>query len=349
MQEHQHLWDLFSMRHEQRSWIKDRYGRVPSWAYPTPQPFRAVVSEHLLRHGFKPSYPNGHTFAACLSHDVDLLLTPLRARLAQAFPLGGRALARALKHTFKRGIDPRFDVHSALRCEAARNATSTFYFLSLAPGEDGFNYAPGAVRDQLMAVQDARCEIALHGGHEAWHNGGKLAVEKKRLEEASGTTVTGYRNHFLRFALPDTWKLLLDNGFAHDSTIAYSDRSGFRNGMCHPHRPIDAATGQYLPILELPLAIMDASLFVNMKLDLTTAYDLCKRMIDHVKENHGVLTLLWHNNYFEGDMGKLYSRLLAYMADSGAWLTSSGSMADHWETTGQRLQLEQALDQFVRP
>ena len=348
-QERQTLWDLFTLRHEHTPWITDRYGRVPSWAYPRPEPFRAVVSEHLVERGFKPTYPQGHPFAVCLSHDVDLLLTPLRARLASALPMGGRAVASALKHVLRKGVDDRYDLGTVLRAEARHGATSTFYFLSLAPGEDGYNYTPMAVRDQLQAVLGAGCEVALHGGHDAWHDARKLAQEKRGLEEACGRRVVGYRNHFLRCAIPGTWQLLADQEFRHDSTLAYSDRTGFRNGMCHPYRPMHPVTGNPLPILELPLAIMDASLFVNMKLDRDTAFALCRRMIDHVKVNHGVLSLLWHNNYFQGDMGRLYNDLLDYMANAGAWLTSSGSLAEHWEGTGQTALLEDAIGQHLRP
>ena len=49
----------------------------------------------------------------------------------------------------------------------------------------------------------------------------------------------GYRNHYLRFKLPETWKYLADAGFEYDTTLGYSNALGYRNGMCHPFRPYD--------------------------------------------------------------------------------------------------------------
>ncbi|MEO8066908.1 MAG: polysaccharide deacetylase family protein [Flavobacteriales bacterium] len=345
----QALWDLFTLREEHAPWITDKYGRVPSWATARHDLFQPVVSEHLVQRGFKPTYPEGREFAVCLSHDIDLLFTPFRSRLAKAAPLGARALLGVLGGVMQRGIDPRYDLDNVLRAERKHNATSSFYFLSLPKGEDGYNYDPGSIGEQLSAVKQAGCEIGLHGGHSAWHDGTHLQEEKQRLERAADATVTGYRNHFLRFALPDTWKLLAQHGFTHDSTLAYSDRAGFRNGMCHPFRPYDHTSGGYLDIMELPLAIMDAGLFVNMKLDRTTAMDLCKRMIARVKQCNGVLTLLWHNNYFQGDMGRFYDELLGHLKNEGAWLTSSASLLEHWQAVGNAVRLESTLAEHLKP
>lgn len=345
----QALWDLFTLREEQAPWITDKYGRVPSWATARHNLLQPVVSEHLVQQGFKPSYPEGRPFAVCLSHDIDLLYTPFRARLAKAAPLGARAFLGALGSVGQRGVDPRYALENVLRAERKHSATSSFYFLSLPKGEDGYNYDPATIGDQLNAVKETGCEIGLHGGHSAWHDGAHLQQEKQRLEAASRTKVTGYRNHFLRFAMPDTWKLLVQHGFAHDSTLAYSDRAGFRNGMCHPFRPYDHSGSGYLDIMELPLAIMDAGLFVNMKLDRTAAMDLCKRMIASVKRCNGVLTLLWHNNYFHGDMGRFYAELLEHLDNEGAWLTSSASLLEHWKTSGNGVRLERTVAEHLQP
>lgn len=57
-----------------------------------------------------------------------------------------------------------------------------------------------------------------------------LKKKKRRLEEVLGKKVVGYRNHYLRFRVPDTWELLSKAGFKYDTTFGYSDCAGFRNG-----------------------------------------------------------------------------------------------------------------------
>ena len=172
--------------------------------------------------------------------------------------------------------------------------------------------------------------MGLHGGHNAYNTLDEIKTKKKRLEKVLGNKVVGYRNHFLKFKVPDTWELLSKAGFKYDSTFGYADCVGFRNGMCHPFRPFNLDTNREINILELPLTIMDCTLFDYMRLDFDKVWDVTKMLIDSVEKHKGIITILWHNSYMVDDKLKFYEKILNYCYDKGAWMTSGEEIWELW-------------------
>ena len=111
-----------------------------------------------------------------------------------------------------------------------------------------------------VKIIDRGWEVGLHGGHTAYLNAQEMKIKKERLEKVTHQPVLGYRNHYLRFKVPDTWEYLSKAGFQYDTTLGYADCAGFRNGMCHPFRPFNLNTNHEIDILEIPLTVMDGSL-----------------------------------------------------------------------------------------
>jgi hypothetical protein len=171
-------------------------------------------------------------------------------------------------------------------------------------------------------------EAGLRGGHRAYCDPPALGAEERRLEGVTGRPVVGYRNDFLRFRVPETWEHLSHAGFRYDTTFGYADCVGFRNGMCHPFKPYDLRTGREIDILEIPLTIMDGTLDQYMRLDAGKAWEVTRRLIDATERCHGVITILWHNTYMEGEWLKLYENIIRYCREKGAWMTSGENIAD---------------------
>jgi hypothetical protein len=69
--ENPELWDLFTG--------KDEYGATtPSYTGTSPESLMVPrISKLLLSNGRKFSYPEGKSFAICLSHDIDDIYPPL--------------------------------------------------------------------------------------------------------------------------------------------------------------------------------------------------------------------------------------------------------------------------------
>jgi hypothetical protein len=159
-----------------------------------------------------------------------------------------------------------------------------------------------------------------------------LIDEKKRLERASGKIINGFRSHFLKIKIPDTWEFLRDAGFQHDSTLGFYDCSGFRNGMCYPFKPYNLNNRSVIDIIEIPLIIQDITLDAYMRLNLEDAWNLTQDLIDKTEKNHGVITISWHNNTFiSKSHAKFYENILKYCKKKKAWMTNAGNIAAFWK------------------
>ena len=100
--------------------------------------------------------------------------------------------------------------------------------------------------------------------------------------------------------------------------------------MCHPFKPFDLRTGRQVDILEIPLALMDNTLDQYMRLDVRTAWEVSRHLIDAVERCHGVITILWHNTSMFGEQLKLYEKILGYCRERGAWMTSGAEICSLW-------------------
>lgn len=125
--------------------------------------------------------------------------------------------------------------------------------------------------------------------------------------------------------------MLSEAGFSYDSTFSYHDCAGFRNGMCHPFIPYNLNSGTEIDILEIPLNIMDTTLFTHMNLDFKEAWKLTEKIILTTERYRGVLTILWHNTNMQGDYLEFYKKIMQYCSQKDAWMTSGVQICDWWK------------------
>ena len=328
------LTDLARCKEADSSSYRDKFCRFPYYQSKNRDIFTPVVSNYLYEQGYKPTYPDNKPFAVCLTHDIDSLYSSYLSRFYHiALSLLNKDKAefiRYLKSLINRK-KPLTNLIEIMALEEGFHAKSSFYMMALKPGERDFNYDVEDFRDLIREIDAKGWEIGLHGGHEAWNSLEILTREKKRLEDALGKEVIGYRNHYLHFKVPDTWEILHKAGIKYDATLGYADCAGFRNGMCHPYYPYNLNTGETIEIMEVPLIVMDGTLFDGyMRLERDDAFRLVTELIDAVEKVHGVFTLLWHNSYLiEGTWQReMYERILAYCHQKNAWMTSGKEIYD---------------------
>ena len=90
------------------------------------------------------------------------------------------------------------------------------------------------------------------------------------------------------------------HGLSYDSTVGYSDAPGFRCGTCHPFPVFDFVADRPLELVEVPLVVMETTLFSYMHLPAIQAQELILTLAERCREVGGVFTLLWHNSSFHG-------------------------------------------------
>lgn len=336
LKQNEELWDLYTKKEEYNFLFSDQYDRFPYYLSSQRDVFDPKVSRFMVDNGLRPEYPDGKKFAVCLTHDIDVVYPDKYYPILEtAKAVAKGKIGCAIKTPFSRickKCNPCWNFREIIELEAKYNAKSSFYFLALEPGERDFNYQIEEVEEELKYISDQGWEVGLHGGHESYKSFEDIREKKQRLEKVLGKKIIGYRNHYLRFKVPDTWELLSRANFKYDTTFGYPDCAGFRNGMCHPFRPYNIDTGKEIDILELPLIIMDRTLLRDyMRLDVKKAENLIKYLIDRVEECNGVVTILWHNNTcIEGESLKYYEKFLKYISGKGAWITNGEEIYKWW-------------------
>jgi hypothetical protein len=338
LQKNEEIWDLFTRKEEYSSLLLDRYERFLYNGSSNRNILQPLVSEYLIENGYNVNYPEDKPFAVCLTHDIDVVYTSVSEKAVSAV----RHLQKGSPSGFMRSLSqmrsrrsPRWNFKDIMALEEIYDAKSSFYFKAETEGERDYEYCIEDFSSVLGDIIDHECEVGLHGGHTTYTNPEEMKSKKTRLEKILNKKVTGYRNHFLRFKVPETWEYLHEAGFVYDTTLGYVDHIGFRSGMCHPFNPFNLKTGKPIGILEIPLIIMDSTLDKYMKIDARSAWEMLKKLIDTVSQNKGVLTLLWHNTYIIGDKRNFYEKILQYCAGKNAWMTSGEEIIAWWKKNNQ--------------
>jgi len=330
LQKDPEIWDLFTRKEEYQSTIRDRYDRFPHYASAYRKIFEPRVSKYLIEHGYHVEYPDGRPFAVCLTHDIDVLyetkVTKSIAALRQLRNAHFSGCMHSLAQMRSKKL-PWWNFSGIMALEERYGAKSSFYLMVQDPGDQDYVYDIEDCEAIIGELSDEGWEVGLHGGHTAYNDPVEIKAKKQRLEKVLNKNVVGYRNHYLRFRVPDTWEHLCSAGFQYDATFGYADCVGFRNGMCHPFKPYNLTTQHVIDILEIPLTIMDCTLDLYMKLDISKAWETTKLLIDTVERYHGIVTLLWHNYSCIGEQWKFYEKILKYCADKNAWMTSGEEIA----------------------
>ena len=321
------------------------------------------VADEMLHREFPQwresvAWPEGKRFAACLSHDVDCVQLDSRYELARTVSLMSRnadGLSKKLKPLASlvglRKTPQKFDVFTPwVEAELRLGFRSSFFFFptrvrdrhfidNVYRWDDRTTY-----RDEMCSVREiARdlhrrgWDIGLHGSYLSPLSYDMLAEQKEDVEKAIGTDVITSRQHNLHFDSAKTPALLEKAGLKVDSTLGSNRDIGFRAGTSYPFRMWDAATRDWLKLVEIPLVLHDGALLRpdNLDLDLESAFALCKTIIDRVIETRGVVTLLWHPDKAAlPDWFALYTRLLGYIHEQNGWGASARQIHEWWASSG---------------
>jgi hypothetical protein len=313
----------------------------------------------------EPTWPNGHRFAVCLTHDVDLLSPRSTARQALRYARAGSAAesaagreprsrlarppvrrGRACRHGIVRTPSMRDTLERSVDVETRRGAVASYFFTVPPTGHwTRFDcvYAPGdpcrfrgarlRLTDVVHVLADEGFDVGLHGGYRAALEPGALEAERNALVAASGLAITTTRQHFLRWDIRTTPLLQESAGLRADSSLGFNRGVGFRAGTSLPFRHFDVPTRRTLGLLEVPLVIQDGALLRpdGLALDLERAQAVVRELIDAVAEVGGAMTLLFHPDKFvRPDWLALYESTLDYALERQGWLTSLGRLEEWW-------------------
>ena len=272
-----------------------------------------------------------NNFGFFLSHDIDKVDTYTFKEvifiLKQAFGLSRRTLplGRTWKHAFHYLINylnffnrknPHWDFNYHLELEKKYSFKSTYFFLSGGTrNQDAlYSFSEARIVNLFKILSDEDMEIGLHGSYNTPDNLDLFVKEKKYLEKYAGLKISGNRQHALRFFMDRTPQIYENAGIMFDSTLGFAEHEGFRNGYCHPFRLYDHENDRMIETIEIPLSVMDVTLFMYRKLSMADAMKEMDNLLEEIVKFGGVFSLLWHNGNFDEiqfpGIRKFYEKLL---------------------------------------
>jgi hypothetical protein len=195
-----------------------------------------------------------------------------------------------------------------------------------APRRRAASYGAGDIGDEIRELMAAGCEIGVHG-IDAWRDSSRGNEELRELSRITGAPEVGVRMHWL-YTDDKTAGMLEQAGFAYDSTSGYNETVGYRAGTSQVFMPPGATW-----LLELPLHVMDTSLFYPGHLDLSPgeAWQRVSEIVEHAVRFGGAVTTNWHDRSLAPERlwGAVYGGLLQDLKSKGAWFPTA-SQAVSW-------------------
>ena len=313
-------------RIEERGAPRDRHGRFfasSSCLDPLDPPLERLRRELGLA---APQY-GGAKFAVALTHDVDVpwRWTRIGIRGAAARLKGhalagrvspalheARGLARVPLHRI-RGSDPNWRFSEIAAEERAHGSRSTFFVMA-GHGHRADGAAPESyerLRPRLVeTLVGVGAEVGLHGSYLAAEDLDRLARERALLAQLDGPLV-GHRYHYLRVDPHRNLVPLEGLGFRYDTSLGFPDALGFRGGIAHPFRVWDITRDRPSDLIEVPLAVMDATLAEERYEGLSAEAAKARlwALLDWAAEHGGGFSILWHPERFDAPSARGWDRL----------------------------------------
>jgi peptidoglycan/xylan/chitin deacetylase (PgdA/CDA1 family) len=320
-----------------------------------------------------PPVPVGYNFIACLTHDMDHIgirnhkfdhtmfgflyratmgsMLDFCRRRKTLQQLGANWLAALKLPLVYLGLAADFWNQYDRYLEIENGLKSTFFVIPK-KGETGLDgrgdrpprraasYDIEEQKDLLKKLQSAGDEIGLHG-IDAWRDSNVGRQEQEIISRITGVAETGVRMHWL-FYDERSPAVLEAAGFTYDSTVGYNQTVGYRAGTSQAFKPMTVDR-----LLELPLHVMDTSLFYPDYLNLAPiqAEEIMRLLIANAGRFGGVMTVNWHDRSIAPERlwDTTYVRLLEQLQSSGAcFLTAARAVS--WFRQRRAAVFEQADD-----
>jgi hypothetical protein len=323
----------------------------------------AVLRDLIISSGISlieiPPVPDGHSFTACLTHDVDHPTMRAHRFDHTMFGFLYRAVVGSLKDVFRGRMplwnllknwaavlelpfvhlglakDPWYAFDHYLHVEKGHHSTFFVIPFNGRPGQTEQGTAPimrassymvSDIAKPLQNLMSSGCEIGLHG-IDAWIDSSKGNEEFQEIRKCTGHQEIGVRMHWLYFNAQSP-VTLERAGASYDSTVGYNETVGYRAGTAQAYKPLQVAR-----LMELPMQVMDTALFYPSYLNLLPR-EAGKRVsviIDHAAQHGGNVTVNWHDRsiFPERLWGDFYSSVIDAMQMKGAWF-STASQAVAW-------------------
>lgn len=342
---------LLSGYQEYREGPRDKFGRFPFEG--SLQQRLGIVAKPVVNYYFKHieegirlfcekkriSFEQNRLFdkvGFMLTHDVDIIDTytfhDLIFKLKQVLGLAPRDTLKKSIHYFWKYMvnylnilsrpNPHWDFEYLVSTAKKFDYRSVFYFLhkDLRHKDSYYRFQDRRIRELFKYLTLEGCEIGLHGSTRSANNLEVLKEHNKKLCQYSGQTIRGIRQHRLIHFHAKTAQLQVEAKLLYDASLGFAEHEGFRNSFCYPFRLYDFQNDRMVDIWQVPLIVMDATLYMYRKMDPEQSITSVRTLVNECKRFNGIFSLLWHNGNFDSENypeGKqLFENILDYLKES---------------------------------
>lgn len=274
-------------------------------------------------------------FATFLTHDVDVVdtytifetvyrikqflgLSPSDAPRSRLFRIAGRYFLNWINPFLRKNI--HWDFSSLRAVEKEYKFKSAFYFLpkDQLHVDAYYTFNEPRIKKLINWLEEEGCEIGLHGTVRSHTSESALQAELKLLGHHTQQEIRGIRQHRLMYDMNITPYIHQSAHLYYDTTIGFAEHEGFRNSYCLPFRMYDHDSDQMMNLWEIPLTVMDGTLFEYRKYSFKEARGWIMKLLDEIIKFNGVFVLLWHNGqnneFLRPGISEFYTGLIKSIA-----------------------------------
>lgn len=154
---------------------------------------------------------------------------------------------------------------------------------------------------ELIRAHAQKYTIGIHPSWQSGDHNHLLQQEKKQLETTSHQQIHISRQHYIRFALPAGYRLLIETGITNDYSMGYGSINGFRASVATAFNWYDLQKDEPTQLQIHPFCFMEANSFFEQKISANEAYDELIHYYTVCKAIGGQLISIWHNNFLGTD------------------------------------------------
>ena len=292
----------------------------------------------------------GKDWAFCPTHDIDYdrkwrpgiykreLLDRVVLNKDREDPTPRLSRVTDVFQSFLNREDPFQTAFSRMQDEVkSRGGRATYFMKSGGKGRRDVPYSLTSpfIYPQLVQLRANGFEIGHHPSYHAFLHPERLIREKEKLETVCGFKILAHRAHYLRVSMPQSAHHVAESGFKVDSSLGFATQGGFRHATCLPFPLYDPVRQVELDVWEMPLTVMESSLFNRMNLTSAQASSYTDALMATVARFGGVFVGLWHNTLWDErdypGWGKHFIDTIDAAKDGGATMDTLSKTLESWK------------------
>ena len=195
--------------------------------------------------------------------------------------------------------DP-FDTYQWLDTLHQEHHLAPIYFFLLANKKGIYDKNIPPTKKAMQQLLQQHAATYSVGIHPSWQSGDNKLLIKEEIESIKKITnkpCNISRQHYIRLTLPDTYRILIQNGITQDHSMGYGSINGFRASVASPFYWYDLEKERVTPLKLYPFCYMDANSFFEQHLSAEEAGEELQYYHDTVKAVGGQLITIFHNHF----------------------------------------------------